>query len=360
MIDASLIKTEHLFLFLIGFLFTFFALKTISNRRFKHFFSSPQKTNDLNRIGKLSFSSPRYAGLIPAFIIGVLGAVIITNFPLKFSLLVSIILIIVIGFIDEKKNLSPFKQLAAQTIITLTVFGGGWTIKYVSHPLKEEVISLSALFPSSINYLGLIATISWFIFLMNSINWIDGVDGLASGVGVIAFIMLALISVMPSTHHLLTFKLSLIGASVFLAFLVWNWPPAKFYLGTTGSWLLGLFLGCCAIIGGGKILTTLLIIFIPALDALAVVLQRLLSRRAPWQSDNFTHLHYRLLKKGFSPQTISFLALILSAGFGTISLLLQTFHKLWLLVILGIIMISVSLILWRIEKPETIPPTSRK
>ena len=171
---------------------------------------------------------------------------------------------------------------------------------------------------------------------MNSINWLDGIDGLAGSVGTVAFVTLAAVSLLPSTQDSTTLSLAVIGVGSLGAFTLWNWPPARVYLGTSGSWFLGLYLGLVAIVGGGKIATALLVLAIPALDALAVFVQRLFSGRPPWQGDQQRHLHHRLRAAGLSDTAITLLAITISAVFGTAAVLLQTRHKLMVLLAIGI------------------------
>jgi UDP-N-acetylmuramyl pentapeptide phosphotransferase/UDP-N-acetylglucosamine-1-phosphate transferase len=166
---------------------------------------------------------------------------------------------------------------------------------------------------------------------MNTLNWLDGTDGLAGATAAVAFGTLALVSLLPSTQDSRTLAVASIGGATSMAFLIWNWPPARFQLGTSGVWFLGLYLGLAAIVGGGKIATTLLVLAWPAADAASVIVQRLAEGKAPWRGDRTRHLHYRLRAAGFSDRSIVLLATLVSAVCGLGAVLLQTSHKVLLL-----------------------------
>lgn len=303
--DLSLLTALQPLLFILSFAGVFAALKIIV--RF--------------------LPATRYAGSV------LIGSILIINFfllepPLFLGLLVSSIIILLVGTLDEVYKLSAAKQLVAQVAVAATAVTGGWAIHYISNPLAGGVFELK---------LGWLATIIWLVFLINTINWSDGLDGLAGGLGTVAFFVIAAITLLPAIQDELTLNLALVGAGAFLGFLIWNWSPARVYLGTSGSWFLGLYLGLAAIIGGGKIATTLLVLAIPALDTFFVIIQRLLDKRAPWTGDKTRHLHHRLLRLGFSPAAITALAIVAATIFGVAAVVLQTQQKLMLLFAIGIV-----------------------
>jgi len=227
---------------------------------------------------------------------------------------------VVIGWYDERSRLSSGPQLIAQLVIALAAVMCGWTIPYVSNPLHGGVIVLSVLGP--------LLTVGWLVVTMNAINWFDGSDGLAGGVSLVGLTTLAAISLLPATHDAMTLGLALVGIGSVLAFLVWNYPPAHVYLGTTGSWFVGVYLGLVAIIGGGKIATALLVLALPVLDVGFVVIARLRHGQPPWVGDTRYHIHNRLAARGWSPRQIALSLTGISALFGLAALTLQTSAKL--------------------------------
>lgn len=242
------------------------------------------------------------------------------------------------GTLDERKRLSVAAQLIAQISIAAIVVTGGWIIRYVSNPSGQGVLYLDWFTIGPWMIPGSIATLLWLVFHINAINWLDGIDGLAASVGSVALLTLAAMSLLPQTQDARTLALAIAALGTLLGFLVWNWPPAYMYLGTSGSWFLGLYIGMIAIVGGGKVVTTLLVLSLPALDAALVITQRLMAGRAPWHGDSKRHLHYRLLAAGLSPTEITILLTGISAILGMSALVLQTQQKIWMLLIVGVIL----------------------
>lgn len=269
-----------------------------------------------------------YGGALLAGVIGLIGYVVLDDVRLKIGLLAAVFLTLLIGVVDEQLKLSAGVQFAWQVVIASIAVGWGWTISYVSHPFHDSVVSLSWYDFNGIVLPGAFLAVLWLVFLMNAMNWLDGVDGLASGVGTVALLTLGLVSLLPQTQDSETLTLVLIGAGGMLGFLLWNFPPAKVYLGTSGSWFLGLYIGMVAIVGGGKIVTTLLVLALPVLDVLFVIVQRLLAGEKPWAGDTQRHLHYVLRRAGWRSRSIALFSIAISAMLGAAALTLQTTQKL--------------------------------
>ena len=258
----------------------------------------------------------RLAGPIIIVVITVAAFFVLLDNHLRgLGLILGAVLTLLIGILDDRRKLSPLTQFLGQGVIVAAVVLSGWSFSYITNPAGPGLIYLS---PA----LGILLAALWLIFLMNAINWLDGSDGLAGSVGVVAFLTLTVVSLLPATQDESTFNLALIGLGATFAFLVWNWPPAKIFLGTSGSWWLGLYLGLTAISGQGKIATTLLVLSLPLLDAIFVIVKRLLAGQAPWRGDTVSHLHHRLRASGLSPRAICATAAGLSAAFGASAILL--------------------------------------
>jgi len=134
----------------------------------------------------------------------------------------------------------------------------------------------------------------------------------------------------------------LIFSAGMMAFLLFNWHPAKMFLGEGGSVWIGFMIGVLSIISGSKIATTLLVMGIPALDVLWVITQRIIKKQSPFSHADGKHLHFQLMKIGFSHRgTVLFLWLI-ALGFGFISLFFGGTGKFVGLIILCLVMISLA------------------
>lgn len=173
-------------------------------------------------------------------------------------------------------------------------------------------INLYALSP----WLAIIATIFWVGWMSNTINWSDGMDGLAAGISMIAALMLALHSLRLSQYTIALLPLAIAGSC--LGFLRYNFPPASIFMGG-GAEFLGFMLGVSAIIGGAKLATVLLVLGVPILDVAWLIVSRTLSGRSPTQGGR-DHLHMRLQAKGFSTRQIVLFYYGLSASFGLIGI----------------------------------------
>jgi UDP-GlcNAc:undecaprenyl-phosphate GlcNAc-1-phosphate transferase len=247
--------------------------------------------------------------------------------------------------------LSPRAQLFWQVVITSIVVLWGWRIAYISQPFSSGIIRLDTIALGPLVLPGSILTILWLLLLMNAINWLDGVDGLATAVSIIALMTLALLTLLPSIQDSRTLTIALLGSGAAIGFLIWNFPPARVFLGTSGSWFLGLYIGLVAILTGGKIVTTLLVLAIPVVDLFFVIIQRLLTGQPPWQGDKNNHLHHRLLNVGLSPRTIVIFASVLSLLLAYGALTLQTRQKIIALFVAVIMLSLLSIqLLWLARK----------
>jgi UDP-GlcNAc:undecaprenyl-phosphate GlcNAc-1-phosphate transferase len=168
-------------------------------------------------------------------------------------------------------------------------------------------------------WLAIAATVFWLGWMANTINWSDGLDGLAAGVSLIAALMLALhaLRLDPPQRTVALVPLALAGACA--GFLIFNLPPARIFMGDSGAEFLGFLLGVSAIIGGAKLATVLLVLGVPILDVAWLIVARTASGRQPAQGGR-DHLHHRLLDSGMSARQILALYWGLSASFGLLGI----------------------------------------
>src|SRR5215208_3839415 len=178
--------------------------------------------------------------------------------------------------------------------------------------------------------------------MMNTLNWIDGLDGLAASVTLVACTILFLHTYFwPRDDPQFTVSLLplVLGAAV-IGFLPFNWNPARIIMGDSGANFLGYALAVASIIGGAKIATALLALGLPILDVAWVILYRVTHGRSPLQADR-GHLHHRLLDNGWSQSQIVLLVAGISLAFGIASLLLLTRGlKLMAMLLLGLVVLG--------------------
>ncbi|MGH2514297.1 MAG: MraY family glycosyltransferase, partial [Ktedonobacterales bacterium] len=208
-------------------------------------------------------------------------------------------------------------------------------------------------------------TIFWIVGMMNTINWVDGLDGLAGGVVTITAVVMAAISWLLGQHTAALLCAVLAGAT--LGFLPLNWHPARLFMGDSGAMFLGLALAVLANVGGAKLATMLLLLGLPILDTARVIVRRLRQGRSPLRFDR-SHIHHRLLSGGFSQRQIAALFYVVTATFGAVTILaayLQTRAGTWMLrihpfpwlnvsvselpTLLGLaLVVAVSVTIWRV------------
>ena len=227
------------------------------------------------------------------------------------GVIVGIIILLATGIWDDLHDLNPWLKLGLQTLAALAVVAFGVQIKWISNPLGGLNIIIG-----SWTYL---LVPLWLLLMMNVMNWFDGLDGLTSGLSVIAAVIIVFLSLEPTVNQPATAWLAAIVAGAALGFLPWNWFPAKIFMGDSGSMVLGFLLGVFAIISGAKFATAALVLGIPILDAVWVIGRRILTGQNPMQADR-KHLHHRFLDAGFHPRTAVLTLYAIAAAFGTIAL----------------------------------------
>ena len=142
----------------------------------------------------------------------------------------------------------------------------------------------------------------WIVAMMNAINLLDTMDGLAGGVGAIASGVLFLRTLWFGQASIAVIPLALGGACV--GFLTRNWPPARVFLGSSGALFLGYMLGVVTVVGGVKIGTAFLVLAVPILDVAWVAYRRVAQRRSPLRGGDAEHLPHRLCMLGMSDRAI--------------------------------------------------------
>ncbi len=248
------------------------------------------------------------------------------------------------GFLDDKYNLTAGKQFMFPSLAILALIMGGVEISRISNPFGG-IINLQ-IFPF-ISYLFLVL---WLLGMMYTTKLLDGVDGLVSGMGVIGGIVIFLFT---STTRYLQTDISfaaILLAGVSSGFLIFNWHPAKIFLGEGGSLLIGYILGVLAIISGGKIAIALLIMGIPILDVVWIIIRRLIQGKNPFKFADRQHLHHRLLDLGLSQEKTVLIFYSLSLIFGLSGLFLQSQGKFWALSSLTILMLLIVIIFWLLDR----------
>jgi UDP-GlcNAc:undecaprenyl-phosphate GlcNAc-1-phosphate transferase len=245
-------------------------------------------------------------------------------------------MIFLVGLADDFKPLSAWSKLAAQTAVGLVLFYGGLTINPISIPFAGSY---------DIGSLSLLITVVWVVLLTNAINLIDGLDGLAAGVSLIAAITLVIIGTLYFAGPAVLFAYALIG---FLAvFLAYNRYPAKIFLGDSGSMQIGYYFAVISLLVPIKSYTAaalylpLLVLGVPLGEAAISFSRRLVAGKNVMKADR-RHLFHYLALAGLSPRAIVAVFYVLSAVFGAFALAMYFLNRLIVFGLLVLFMVVIS------------------
>lgn len=263
------------------------------------------------------------------------------------------------GFLDDKYNLKAKKQIIWPIMAVLTVIAAGIGVRYISNPLggfiwldtlKLKIFTFGGV-PYYLTLFADLFALAWLLGMMYTTKFLDGLDGLVSGITVIGSVVIFFMSLTHDVSQPATALMCLILGGAALGFLIFNFHPARIFLGEGGSLFCGYSLGVLSIISGGKIATALLIMGIPILDVIWVIIRRsLLEKKSPFNTSDKKHLHFRLLDVGFSHRRAVLFLYALTIIFGSTTLFFKGFNKLVSLAVLAFVMIILGLILVLVYK----------
>ncbi|KKP92356.1 MAG: UDP-N-acetylmuramyl pentapeptide phosphotransferase/UDP-N-acetylglucosamine-1-phosphate transferase [Parcubacteria group bacterium GW2011_GWA2_36_10] len=245
------------------------------------------------------------------------------------------------GFLDDKYALKAKISIMGPILASVVMLIGGVKVSYLTS-WQGGVWYFENFFGDLSILVMLAITFLWLLGMTYTTKVLDGLDGLVGSLGLVASFIIFLVSLSWDVSGSTTSLLSLGLAGAILGFLVWNFYPAKIFLGESGSTFIGFSLGVLAILSGAKIATALLVMGLPALDVLWVIIRRLKNKQAFWQGDNQHHLHFRLLKLGLSQRQVVLLYSFLALLFGAVSIFFTTKAKLSALLILLCLMFILS------------------
>ncbi len=259
------------------------------------------------------------------------------------SILMGSFLLIFMGIIDDINPLKAKYQLLVQILATaIVVFYGHISLDYVS------ILGMNFTFTAPWNY---IITLVLIVSIINAINLSDGLDGLCSGISSIYFLTISIIAFIMNAQQGLDTTLALIMLGSILGFLVYNFPPARVYLGDTGSNFLGFIIAVTTLLGYKtatftSLIIPLIILATPIIDVVFSIIRRILKKQNPFSTPDKGHIHHQLLKMQFSTRTsllIIYAIDILFAGLSIFYALGDTYYVIFIYVGLMIIFLFIVL-----------------
>jgi UDP-GlcNAc:undecaprenyl-phosphate GlcNAc-1-phosphate transferase len=258
------------------------------------------------------------------------------------GIFIASIILLLGGVLDDRYQLSPAQQIIFPLVATLVIILAkiGIGITQITNPIGGQPIRFDFMIigiPFSVFFVYV-----YILGMTYTTKFLDGLDGLVTGISLIAALTLFTLSLMPKIDQPVTASLAIIFAGALAGFLMFNFNPASIFLGESGATFTGFMLATISVLLGGKIATAILVMGVPILDIAWVIARRLWYGKSPFVGDR-KHLHLRLLDIGFSQKQTAIILYSFSICFGATAIVLQSMGKLIALMVLFIVMILLGL-----------------
>ena len=286
---------------------------------------------------------PRLGGL--AIFLGfILSVIILADITKQIrGILIGSVIIVIVGVIDDIKPLRAIIKLVIQIVAALVAVFHGVIIDVFSNPIvfsANEFVHLG--------YFSIPITIFWIVAITNSVNLIDGLDGLAVGVSAISSIAMLIIALMVSDDLNVAIMLAALTGACF-GFMPYNFNPAKIFMGDTGALLLGYVLSTVSIIGLFKFYAVVsfaapfLVLALPLFDTSFAFLRRIIKGQSPMSPDR-GHFHHRLLDIGLSQKQAVAILYTVSGLLGLIAVVITTRDEIRALILIIAVLVAIVIV----------------
>ena len=286
---------------------------------------------------------PRMGGL--AIFLGFLLSVVLfadITKPVQ-GILLGAVLIVVVGAIDDIVSLPAGIKFALQIIAALIAVYHGVVIEFIMNPFFAGSDVFTTADTISMGFLSVPITVLWIVAITNSVNLIDGLDGLAVGVSAIDSVTMLVISLVVAEGNIAVILAALAGACI--GFMPYNLNPAKIFMGDTGALLLGYVLSTVSILGLFKFYAVVsfavpfLVLAVPIFDTAFAFCRRILKGQNPMRADR-GHFHHRLIDMGLSQKHAVAILYCVSTIMGLAAVLLATENTMKALVLVATFIIA--------------------
>lgn len=285
---------------------------------------------------------PRLGGLaiFLSFIIGVMILNPVAEY--HWPIIMGSFIVIMTGMVDDIKEISPKIKLAGQiSAAFIVVVFGNLNVEFINLPFGGKI---------SFGILSIPFTMIWIIGITNAINLIDGLDGLAAGVSTIALFSIAGMAFVMGNLYVVI--IALIITSGTLGFLLYNFHPAKIFMGDTGALFLGYMIGVLSLLGFKNVtfislIIPVIILGVPISDTFFAIVRRLVNKQ-PLSAPDKSHLHHCLLRSGFSHRQTVLLIYAMSTIFGLAAFIFSQATVWGSLIVLAILLITIEFIVEKI------------
>lgn len=265
---------------------------------------------------------PRLGGLAIyiSFIIGVL--IMRPDAPFATAIILGSLIIIVTGVFDDMMELSAkIKLLGQLSAAAIVVIWGGVHVQSINLPFGGFL---------EFGYLSIPLTILWIVGITNAINLIDGLDGLAAGVSSIALITISGMAIIMGNVYVMTIGSIMLAST--LGFLIYNFHPAKIFMGDTGALFLGYMISVLSLLGFKNVtlvsfIVPVIILGVPISDTFFAIIRRIVHKQ-PLSAPDKSHLHHCLLRMGYTHRQTVIMIYAMAAFFGLAAVIFSQ-SKLW-------------------------------
>lgn len=250
----------------------------------------------------------------------------------KIAIMVGATIIVITGIFDDVKPMPAKVKLLFQVLAAYVLVLGGVKIEFITNPFGSELLKL--------NVFAVPITIFWIVGITNTVNLIDGLDGLSAGVSAIASLSMLFVAYQFGYVPIMIMSAILAGSA--FGFLPHNFNPAKIFMGDTGALFLGFMLSVIAIEGVMKsvaaiaIALPVLVLGVPIFDTAFAIFRRLLNKRPIMEADK-GHLHHRLLDKGLSQKQTVLVLYVVSGLLGAFAVMLAGLQSSIGILLIGVV-----------------------
>jgi UDP-GlcNAc:undecaprenyl-phosphate/decaprenyl-phosphate GlcNAc-1-phosphate transferase len=315
----------YFLIWIFGKIFKIIKIKTRKRISSRHIHSS-----NISRLGGIA--------IILAFIVTILVDKNLFIIQSLWGIIFASILILIVGVYDDFFELDWKIQLFFQIAVAVLIFIMGVRIEFITNPFGGYIfLNIGKYIIPSLFFV-----IIWVVLIINSMNWLDGIDGLSGGVAFIGALTIFFLSLKPEVNQPPMGIITMALAGAIAGFLIFNFRPAMILAGTSGSMFMGFILATLSIFAGVKIATALLVLTIPVIDTIWVIGERIRTGNSIFKSDK-RHLHYKLMELGWSQRKISFLYYFITLFIAIVALNTKAIGKMITIILATVIMIFVLL-----------------
>jgi len=250
-------------------------------------------------------------------------------------------LVCLLGLVDDLRGMNAWTKFSGQVLVAVLMYSLDFRITLLSNPFGGAV---------HLYWLSLPVTVIWYVAVMNAINLIDGLDGLAAGLSLIISMVLFILALVLANGVLGVTTIILAGA--LMGFLLFNFNPARIFLGDSGSNLIGFLIATFSIMAHVKgqaavaLFLPIVALGVPFLDVVLSILRRMAMKQPVFSGDS-KHIHHILLQRGYTQRRTALYIYGMGATFAAIAILMMFSKSTWVNALLFIVLLAIVVVIIR-------------